>query len=250
MKNRKKEKKKESFGELTRSLFFAIILAMIFRSFLFEPFYIPSGSMKSTLLVGDYVFVSKYKYGYSRYSFPFGPPIFDGRKLAANEPQRGDVVVFKLPTNTSTNYIKRLIGLPGDEIQVTEGVLYLNGKEVTRERIDNFIDSDGKEIPQYIETLPSGVSYQVLDEKYNGGLDNTGIYKVPDDHYFFMGDNRDNSQDSRVLNHVGFVPKENLLGPANIIFSSTSANLFKFWEWISGFRSDRFLNSVAYEGDK
>lgn len=242
--------KENSTFEMIRSLIIAIILAFTFRSFLFEPFYIPSGSMKSTLLVGDYVFVAKYPYGYSRYSFPFGFDLFDGRKFET-KPERGDVVVFKLPSNPDINYIKRLVGLPGDTIQVKEGILYINGTALPRKRIKNFLDSDAKgnttEIPQYIETMPNNVSYHVLDQDPHGQLDNTEVYTVPEKHYFFMGDNRDNSQDSRVLDMVGFVPEENLLGPARIIFFSSNAKLFEVWKWISGLRTDRFLKHIAYE---
>jgi len=248
-----KDDDKESIWELLRSLIFAVILAVLFRSFAYEPFYIPSSSMKSTLLIGDYVFVSKYSYGYSRYSFPFGLPPFDGR-VWETKPQRGDVIVFKLPADNSTNYIKRLIGLPGDSIQIKKGILYINGNEVERRRIGNFKDSyesgNVTSIPQYIETLPNGVSYRVLDqEKDRGSLDNTGVYNVPENSYFFMGDNRDNSQDSRVLNRVGFVPEENLLGPARFIFFSSESSLFKFWKWFSSLRFERFFTSIAYEPD-
>lgn len=243
------KKEKEGILELVKSLSIAIVLALIFRSFAFEPFYIPSGSMKPTLLVGDYVFVSKYSYGYSRYSFPFGFDFFEGRAMEGRQPQRGDVVVFKLPTDTSINYIKRLIGLPGDTIQVQDGVLYINGEAVTKRRIANFreeVNGQEIEIPQYVETLPNGVWYRVLDEDPEGGLDNTGVYTVPPKHYFFMGDNRDNSQDSRVMNHVGYVPEENLLGPTNLIFFSTTSSLFQFWNWFSGLKTDRFFHSVQY----
>lgn len=236
--------------EMVKSFVIAIVLALLFRSFLFEPFYIPSGSMKSTLLVGDYVFVSKYSYGYSRYSFPLGLPLFSGRILD-KEPQRGDVIVFRLPSNPDVNYIKRLVGLPGDLIQVKDGVLYINNQALPKVRVKNFVDLDaknnGQEIPRYIETMPNNLSYYVLDQTATGALDNTGVYEVPPDQYFFMGDNRDNSQDSRVLDMVGFVPRENILGPARIIFFSTNAKLFEVWKWFSGMRFDRFLQKVNKE---
>jgi signal peptidase I len=242
--------KNETTKEMIRSLGIAIILAFVFRSLLFEPFYIPSSSMKSTLLIGDYVFVSKYTYGYSKYSFPFGIPLFEGRKFD-KAPQPGDVIVFKLPSDTGINYIKRLVGMPGDKIQVKNGILFINGQPSPRKKIENFIDKDSEgntqEISQYIETLPNGVSYRVLDEDPNGALDNTEIYTVPEKHYFFMGDNRDNSQDSRVLYAVGFVPEENLLGPARVIFFSSTAKLFEVWKWISGLRTQRFLHNIIYE---
>lgn len=238
--------------EMIKSLTVAIILAMIFRSLLFEPFYIPSGSMKSTLLIGDYVFVSKYSYGYSKYSFPFGLNLFSGR-IFSTPPERGDVIVFKLPKNPRINYIKRLVGLPGDTIQVLDGILFINGKPLPRTRTKNFLDTDQDgntyEIPSYVETMPNGVSYLTLDQTDTGQLDNTELYTVPPKHYFFMGDNRDNSQDSRVLSAVGFVPEENLLGPANIIFFSSKAKLFEVWKWFSGLRLDRFLKHIRYENN-
>ncbi|MDB2414905.1 signal peptidase I [Rickettsiales bacterium] len=244
--------KSGEWKETIKSVAIAIFIALIFRSFAFEPFYIPSGSMKSTLLVGDYVFVSKYKYGYSRYSLPFGLGLFDGR-IMKESPKRGDVIVFKLPSDKSINYIKRLIGMPGDTIQVLNGVVYLNGNPIAKEQIEDFTDIDQygnrKIIHQYIETLPNGVSYRVLDERSNGKLDNTGVYRVPEGHYFFMGDNRDNSQDSRVLSYVGYVPEDHLLGPANIIFFSTTARIYEFWKWFSGFRGQRFLSDVQISGD-
>ena len=244
------QKNKTSFGETINSLVIAVILAMLFRSLLFEPFYIPSGSMKSTLLVGDYLFVSKYNYGYSRYSFPFGLPIFKGR-IFEDKPQVGDVVVFRLPKNPSINYIKRLIGLPGDKIQMIDGKLHINGKKLDVKQIDNFIDKDqhGNEvaIARYIETLPNGVSHTILDQDLFGPLDNTHIYEVPEGHYFFMGDNRDNSQDSRMLNEVGFVPEENILGPAGRIFFSSEYPFYQFWKWPSSLRFERFFDDVNYQ---
>lgn len=250
----KKEKPKESKGELFRSLAVALVLALLFRSLAFEPFYIPSGSMKSTLLIGDYVFVSKYSYGYSRYSFPLGLPFFKGRAFD-EKPQRGDIIVFKLPSNTSTNYIKRLIGLPGDKIQMLDGVLHINGEKIKKEkRKDNFLDIDEEgnavSIPSYVETLPNGVSYVVLDQKSDGDLDNTGVYEVPAGHYFFMGDNRDNSSDSRVLSSVGYVPEDHLVGPARWIFFSSGKSLLKFWAWPSSMRFERFFSFTKYESEK
>ena len=201
----------------------ALLIAFVLRTFLFQPFNIPSGSMKDTLLVGDYVFVSKYAYGFSRYSFPFGFPPVSGR-IFGSDPVRGDVIVFKLPRDNSTDYIKRLVGLPGDRIQVQEGVLYINGTAVPRVKIDDFIDDEDPDNPvriaRYRETLPNGVSYEVLDQTPFGALDNTQEYVVPPGHYFFMGDNRDNSLDSRVQSAVGYVPYENLVGRAEVIFFS------------------------------
>lgn len=242
--------KKETKGEMFRSLIFAVALALIFRSFAFEPFYIPSGSMKSTLLIGDYVFVSKFNYGFSRHSLPLGIPLIKGR-IFRTEPTRGDVIVFKLPSSIATNYIKRLIGLPGDHIQVRDGIVYINGTALPRKRIENFMDYDEEgnvtSIPQYVETLPNGVSYHVLDQDSHGKLDNTDVYVVPEGHYFMMGDNRDNSQDSRVLDFVGYVPEENLLGPAKWIFFSASDSFWKFWKWPFSLRFRRFFSFVQID---
>jgi signal peptidase I len=246
--------------ETIKIVIHALILAMIVRVFFYQPFNIPSGSMKSTLLVGDYLFVSKLSYGYSRYSFPFGLPILSGRVFAA-EPKRGDVVVFKLPRDNSTDFIKRVIGLPGDEIIVRGGVVFVNGKEVPKRRVDDFVtaEDDGKarSIPRFEETLPNGVKYLVLDSESNGPFDNVGPYKVPAGHYFMMGDNRDNSTDSRALWGVGYVPFENLVGRAEIIFFSVDgfcshSSSSKIWQYISlvtcsvqnGVRWGRFFNLV------
>tara|TARA_B100001564_G_scaffold358424_1_gene377066 strand:- start:1124 stop:1861 length:738 start_codon:yes stop_codon:yes gene_type:complete len=231
--------------EIVLPVFIAVVLALGFRSIAFEPFNIPSGSMKPTLLIGDYVFVSKYSYGYSRYSFPFGLGLFEGR-IFDSKPERGDVVVFRNPKQTSINYIKRVIGLPGDTVQMRSGVLYLNGQEISKRRISNFKDRDADgnvtEIPQFIETLPNNVSYLVLDQS-DTRLDDTKIYRVPNGHYFMMGDNRDNSQDSRVVKMVGFVPEEMLLGPARIVAFSSTSSLLKPWDY----RLSRFFDSIAFE---
>jgi signal peptidase I len=198
-----------------------LLLAFLIRALAFQPFDAPSASMAPTLRVGDYFLVSKWPYGYSRYSF-FNAFPFSGRIFAA-EPQRGDVVVFKLPRDNATNYIKRVIGLPGDEITVRGGVLFINGKEVPRHRIADFVTQEDagppRPIQAYEETLPNGVKYTVLDAESNGPFDNVGPYKVPPDHYFMMGDNRDKSTDSRALWGVGYVPFENLVGRAIVLFS-------------------------------
>ena len=231
----------------------ALILAMIVRIFFYQPFNIPSGSMKQTLLVGDYLFVSKLSYGYSRYSFPWGIIPFKGR-LFAGEPKRGDVVVFKLPRDNSTDYIKRVIGLPGDEIQVQDGVLFINGKAVPKVRKGEFVtrEEDGlpRRVPTFEETLPNGVKYTVLDSDPHGQFDNVGPYKVPPGHFFMMGDNRDNSTDSRALWGVGYVPYENLVGRAEIIFFSAAVddpNAFRLtspWTWPFDIRWGRIFSLV------
>jgi signal peptidase I len=200
--------------------------------------------MKSTLLVGDYLFVSKYAYGYSRFSLPLGLHLFDGRVWSA-PPRRGDIVVFKLPRDDSTDYIKRVIGLPEDRIQVKGGVLYINGEEVRRELVDQFVDR-GARYQRYRETLPDGVSYLVLDRGPDGPEDDTGVYEVPPGNYFMMGDNRDNSTDSRVeasRNGVGFVPFENLVGRAEIVFFSVEEGerALEFWKWPWTIRWDRMF---------
>lgn len=231
----------------------ALAIAMFVRVFFYQPFNIPSGSMKETLLVGDYLFVSKLSYGYSRYSFPFGIDLFEGR-IFSGEPKRGDVAVFKLPRDNSTDYIKRVIGLPGDEIQMRDGVLYINGAAVPKVRAGEFTTrEDGsppRRIPVFEETLPNGVKYKVLDSDPKGPFDNVGPYKVPPGHYFMMGDNRDNSTDSRALWGVGFVPFENFVGRAEIIFFSAAVDepdAFRWWSpwtWPFDIRWSRFFNLV------
>lgn len=240
---------KSGVKDTVRVIIHALILAFIVRVFLFQPFNIPSGSMIPTLLVGDYLFVSKYAYGYSRYSFPFGPDLFSGR-IWAEDPKRGDVVVFKLPRDNETDYIKRVIGLPGDEIQMISGVLQINGEPVKKERISDFVleDPSGRErhLTRYRETLPNGVSYPVLDLVNEGIGDNTEIYKVPENHFFMMGDNRDNSTDSRFLSEVGFVPFENLVGRAEIIFFSIheDSSFWEVWRWPTDVRWSRIFQVV------
>jgi signal peptidase I len=206
------------------TLLLACGLALIpgFRSFGYQLFNMPSGSMKPTLLVGDYIVAAKHAYGYSRYSFPGAPTLFAGRIFAA-QPNYGDVVVFRLPRDTSTDYVKRVVGLPGDQIQMINGVLNINGVAVKQEQIEDFVETDGSgrttRVKQWRETLPNGVSYETLDLYLEGFWDNTGVYAVPAAHYFVLGDNRDNSQDSRT-SQVGYVPFENLVGRVDrIIFS-------------------------------
>ena len=238
-----------SFWETARTLIYAVAIALGVRTFLYEPFNIPSGSMKPTLLVGDYLFVSKFAYGYSKHSLPFSLPLFEGRIFAAL-PERGDVAVFKLPRDNRTDYIKRIVGLPGDRIQVKSGILYVNGQPAERVRLENFVDDDGTsmgELKRYRETMPGGgPSYTVLDITERGSLDNTGLYEIPAGHVFAMGDNRDNSLDSRVLSDVGFIPIENLIGRAEIIFFSTNgaARFWEIWKWPMAIRFRRLLSLI------
>jgi signal peptidase I len=241
-----RKRKEGGLVEGGRVIVHALIIALVIRTLLFQPFNIPSGSMKATLLIGDYLFVSKYSYGYSHYSLPLSPNLFSGRILGS-EPQRGDVVVFRLPKDDSTDYIKRVIGLPGDRIQMKDGVLYINGAAVKKERIENFLDDENNEsVRRFRETLPNGVVYEVLDLQDNGFLDNTQEYLVPQGHYFMMGDNRDNSTDSRVLSAVGYVPFENLIGRAQIIFFSIGDGepAWHIWSWPWSVRWSRLFTIV------
>ena len=241
---------KEELADFFRTAVIAVLLALLIRSFLYEPFNIPSGSMKPTLEVGDYLFVHKPSYGYSRYSFPFGVAPIKGRIWGAEEPQRGDVIVFKLPSNPSIDYIKRLVAMPGETVQVRSGRLYINDELVPREPVGlkKVEDAQHNAVPmvEYIETLPGGIIHRIYEESDEEILDNTRAYTVPEGHYFMMGDNRDNSQDSRVMNAVGFVPFENIVGRADFIFFSTNgkASLFEVWKWPWAVRYNRFFDSI------
>ena len=249
------KKSENSFGELFKTIVYALLIAGVFRTLLFQPFWIPSGSMKSTLLIGDFLFVSKYSYGLSQHSLPFSAIPFKGRILAS-DPERGDVIVFKHPA-TGVDYVKRLIGLPGDRIQVKEGVLYINGEAAPQRPDGEFLEPiphgqtlQCKEIrtvegdrmcvkERFIETLPNGVEHVILNADGNNGLsDNTREYVVPEGHFFFMGDNRDNSTDSRA--NVGMVPFENLVGRADLIALSFGGAFWEVWNW----RGDRFFVSI------
>lgn len=247
-------KEKGEMGELAKTVVIALLLAFTIRTFLYEPFNIPSGSMLPTLKVGDYLFVSKPAYGYSAHSFPFGIANFEGRVMnddGQKMPLRGDVIVFKLPTDPSVDYIKRLIGMPGDRVQVINGRLYLNGERVEREpvglRQEEGGDYQAESLMEYIETLPGGVMHRIYEKSDNEMLDNTAEYQVPEGHYFLMGDNRDNSQDSRVQNLVGFVPHDNLVGRADILFFSVDqqASLFKPWTWFTSIRFNRIFDKIS-----
>jgi signal peptidase I len=245
-----KQQQGESWGELAKTVIYAGLIAIVIRTFFFQPFNIPSASMEATLLVGDYLFVEKFSYGYSRYTFPFGGWPFGDKmqgRYFAHEPTRGDVIVFKYPQDNSTDFIKRLIGMPGDTIQMKQGTLYINDKAIPKKRIADYvekIDGEDHHVPQYEETLPNGVTYKTLDRDPDGALDTTEAFHVPAAHYFMMGDNRDNSDDSRAA--VGYVPAENLEGKAEIRFFSTdgSAKVWEIWKWPFAVRYSRILTMV------
>ena len=204
------------------TVFYALMIALLLRTFVIEPFKIPSGSMIPNLLVGDFLFVSKYSYGYSRYSFPFGIIPFEGRFFAPDDPKRGDVVVFRNPKRDDVNYVKRVVGLPGDKVQVISGRLFINGEPVRRQEIERspHVLNNGR-VKSYIETLPGGHRHEILENSGDAGFtDNTQLYRVPEGHYFMMGDNRDNSQDSRFLDDIGFVPLDHIVGRVEFIFFS------------------------------
>ena len=258
-----KDKSEGGIVETIKTVVWALLIAGVFRTLFFQPFWIPSESMKDTLLIGDFLFVNKMAYGYSRYSCPFAICPIEGR-LFASEPERGDVVVFRHPVNGS-DFIKRLIGLPGDQIQVKNGVLWINGPEVPQEPAGTFQEVYEPQGPmgnlprcenapvgqggictrsRFIETLPNGVKHAVLNIDANGYGDNTDVFTVPPGHYFFMGDNRDNSTDSRysqTVGGVGMLPAEYLIGRADrVIFSSAGKSMLFFWTW----RADRFFKAI------
>ncbi len=240
-------KNSQGFTELVKTLLYAVVIALGVRTVAYEPFNIPSGSMKPTLLVGDYLFVSKFSYGYSRYSLPFSLPLIPDR-IFFSEPKRGDVFVFKLPTDNKTDYIKRIIGLPGDRIQVIGGILNINGKPVKRERVDDFKETDKngnvRRVPRYVETLPNGRKHYILEETDRGLVDNTPVYNVPQGYYFAMGDNRDRSRDSRFIYEVGFIPRKNLVGRADFLFFSVDGSVWEFWKWARSIRFNRIFNGI------
>ena len=238
--------KKNSFLSNLKSISFAIFIALIIRSFIAEPFNIPSGSMKPNLLVGDFIFVSKWSYGYSKHSLPFSLPLIPN-KILSKIPDRGDVVVFKTPENNRTDYIKRVIGLPGDKIKIINGNINLNGKNIARKKMKDFFDNDKntslKRIRKYKE-FHDTKSFDILDIMDNGIADNTQLFEVPDGYFFVMGDNRDNSQDSR-FKTVGFIPFDNLVGKARFIFFSLENSRFlELWKWPKAIRGSRIFKKI------
>jgi signal peptidase I len=236
--------------EIVKTIVYALLIALFLRVLFFQPYTIPSASMEPNLYQGDYIIVSKWTYGYSKHSIPFSPPLFSGRILE-RKGHRGDIVVFKLPHDNSTDYIKRIIGLPGDRIQMKQGLLYLNGQQVPRVSLGTVREDSGygfmHDVTRYRETLPGGKTYVTNDFGPTGDLDNTDVYVVPEGHYFMMGDNRDNSSDSRVspdAGGVGYVPAENLEGKAQIILLSwkAGASIFKPWTWVMNLQPSRFFH--------
>ena len=264
---KKEETYENFFKEIIKTVVYAVLIATVFRTVLYEPFNIPSESMLPTLMTGDYLLVSKMSYGYSHYSIPFSPNLFSGRILA-DDVERGDIAVFKTPRDNDTDFIKRIVGLPGDRMQMLGGQLFINGEAVKKVRVEDFVFTESENMhcgdhfnyrfpqadgtvecryPQYRETLPNGRSHMTIDLKPNGRSDNIDMaFVVPAGHYFAMGDNRDNSQDSRVpvtIGGVGYVPAENLVGRAEVIFYSTNGNarLWEVWKWYGAARGNRFF---------
>ena len=240
---------KQKIIDNIKTIFYALVIAIVIRSLLIQPFYIPSSSMEPTLLVGDRIFVTKYTYGYSKHSFPFSPNFFQNR-LFFNEPKRGDVIVFKTPADNRTDYIKRLIGLPGDELQFINGDLFLNNNQIFKSLISSdqkvYCGNEQIDVNTYEEKLPNGTKYITVYRK-NYTFQNSDKYIIPEDHYFFLGDNRDCSKDSRFLSEVGYVNKINLVGKARFIFFSSDikvGSIFKFWDWSNIIRFDRFFKKI------
>ncbi len=240
---------KKFVTENIKTLLYALIIAIFIRSIFIQPFYIPSSSMESTLLVGDRLFVTKFSYGYSKHSFPFSPAIFNGR-IMYKSPKRGDVVVFKTPADNRTDYIKRLIGLPGDIIQFIDGELYLNGNQILKTiKSKNDILYCGNlkiNVTSFLEKLPGGKIY-TSSYRNDYSYVNSDKFIVPADHFFFLGDNRDCSKDSRFLSEVGYVHKNNLVGKAQILFFSSNpkiGSIFKIWQWDKIMRFERFFKKI------
>ena len=234
--------------ENIKTIFYALAIAILIRSFLIQPFYIPSSSMEPNLLIGDRLFVTKYSYGYSKHSFPFSPPFFKSRILF-NDPKAGDVIVFKTPADNRTDYIKRLIGLPGDKIQFIDGDLFLNNNQILKSiksKTDIMFCQNRINVNTFEEKLPNGKTYNTVYLK-NYSFQNSDVFVVPKEHYFFLGDNRDCSKDSRYLTSVGYVHQDNLVGKAQFIFFSSDfriGSIFLFWKWHKTFRFDRFFKRI------
>ena len=240
---------KKFFSENIKTLFYALIIAVIIRSFFIQPFYIPSSSMEPTLLVGDRLFVTKYSYGYSKHSFPFSPPILN-KRILFNSPERGDVIVFKTPADNRTDYIKRLIGLPGDRVQFIDANLYLNNSEIMKSRVKNKIKINcGNrtiDVYKFEEELSNGKKFHTVYLK-DYTYQNSDVFTVPENHYFFLGDNRDCSKDSRFLLSVGYVHQDNLVGKAQFIFFSSDkkvGSIFAFWKWHKSIRFNRSFDRI------
>ncbi len=240
---------KNFFSENIKTLFYALVIAVIIRSLFIQPFYIPSSSMEPTLLVGDRLFVTKYSYGYSKHSFPFSPPIFD-KRIMFNSPERGDVIVFKTPADNRTDYIKRLIGLPGDRIQFINTNLFLNSNEIFKSKVKNktkiYCGNKSIDVFRFEEKLPNGKKFHTVYLK-DYTYQNSDKFIVPKDHYFFLGDNRDCSKDSRFLSSVGYVHKDNLVGKAQFIFFSSDkkiGSIFAFWKWHKSIRLTRSFSRI------
>jgi signal peptidase I len=238
---------KNSYLEIIKQVVIAILIAVIFRSFTFEPYRIPSSSMKPTLIIGDHIFVTKFSYGFSRYSLPFNINLIPGenRIFQVAKPERGDIIVFRGPKNPHVTYIKRLVGLPGDKIQVNNGVLSINGNDVKLVDDGYFLDDNNEIVKKYIETLPNGVSYNILERTPTGDLDNTEVFEVPEGNYFFMGDNRDQSGDSRKLSGIGYVPEKYLVGRADVIFFSSKAPVWTLWNLFRDIELSRSFISLS-----
>ena len=241
--------KKSIIFDNIKTLIYALIIAIIIRSLLLQPFYIPSSSMELNLLVGDRLFVTKYSYGYSKHSFPFSPPIFSGR-IFKRYPIRGEIIVFKTPADNRTDYIKRLIGLPGDTVQFIDGNLYINNNQVLRTLINDnefiFCGTQKINVSTFEEILPNNNKY-IVSYRNDVSFMNSDKYVVPEDHYFFLGDNRDCSKDSRFLSEVGYVHRDNLVGKAQILFFSSNSregSIFQFWKWPTIIRYDRFFKKL------
>ena len=240
---------KNNIIENIKVLLYALIIAVVIRSLFLQPFYIPSSSMEPNLLVGDRIFVTKYSYGYSKHSFPFSPPIINNR-IFGKVPKAGDVIVFKTPSDNRTDYIKRLVGLPGDTIQFISGDLFINNNQILKSRISKkdtiYCGDKTIKVNTFEEKLDNGETYKTVYLK-NYSFQNSDIFVVPEKHYFFLGDNRDCSKDSRFLTSVGYVHENNLVGKAQFIFFSSDiriGSIFSFWKWHKTIRFNRFFKKI------